>query len=223
MRDIARGTCIISEPALIDLPSKSTGPELFTQFHNLSSKKKAQYLDLSHHFDPLPGPSTDPDTYLVFVPAPKNYKAHIARIWLANKADTPEGGHAVYASSARINHSCTPNVVLSSTPEGSKRFVHAIRDINVGEEIVAAYTDVCCGRADRADALDFSCDCVTCDPKKDGFRKSNNRRAQLMEEKRMLASFTKHLRSPERARVLATSFIENLEKEGLVGEEMAFA
>ncbi|KAJ3039591.1 SET and MYND domain-containing protein 3 [Rhizophlyctis rosea] len=67
---------------------------------------------------------------------------------------------------ALINHSCHPNCLVAY--EGRTQVVRTIRDVDVGEELVATYVDVMESRDERRkklwDKYRFHCDCPRCGP-----------------------------------------------------------
>lgn len=72
----------------------------------------------------------------------------------------------VFAATKRISHSCTPNVHISYNPTLNKMTVHAVRDIQIGEELARACVDVCkprCARAWELEQRDIDCDCGACE------------------------------------------------------------
>jgi len=75
-------------------------------------------------------------------------------------------GAAVFPNIARINHSCSPNVVWSYNQSKNMEEVRVVRDIDVGEELVACYIDPILSREERRNQLktkyNFSCYCTIC-------------------------------------------------------------
>jgi hypothetical protein len=66
---------------------------------------------------------------------------------------------------ARFNHSCTPNVYHRYNPNIDRLTIHALRDIQPGEEICTAYIDICHATAERRRILGhwgFTCECLAC-------------------------------------------------------------
>jgi hypothetical protein len=76
--------------------------------------------------------------------------------------DIMEGG--VFLELSRVNHSCCPNSYDSWNANTEKRTLHAIRDINEGEEITIRYKDGTFKSRQRElkRAFGFNCDCNTC-------------------------------------------------------------
>ncbi|KAK0248981.1 hypothetical protein LTS09_015863 [Friedmanniomyces endolithicus] len=61
-----------------------------------------------------------------------------------------------------LNHSCTPNVEISETPDPKTFNVHAIQNIAEGEELTIAYTSPYQTWRERNEALRFACKCSAC-------------------------------------------------------------
>ncbi|KAK0786663.1 hypothetical protein LTR91_012720 [Friedmanniomyces endolithicus] len=61
-----------------------------------------------------------------------------------------------------INHSCTPNVEISETPDPKTFNVHAILNIAEGEELTIAYISPYQTWRERNEALRFACKCSAC-------------------------------------------------------------
>ncbi|KAK1060072.1 hypothetical protein LTR33_012999 [Friedmanniomyces endolithicus] len=61
-----------------------------------------------------------------------------------------------------INHSCTPSVEISETPDPKTFIVHAILNIAEGEELTIAYISPYQTWRERNEALRFACKCSAC-------------------------------------------------------------
>ncbi|KAK0940161.1 hypothetical protein LTR29_008214 [Friedmanniomyces endolithicus] len=61
-----------------------------------------------------------------------------------------------------LNHSCTPNVEVSESPNPKTFNVHAILNIAEGEELTIAYTSPYQTWGERNEALRFACKCSAC-------------------------------------------------------------
>uniref|UniRef100_A0AAY4D1D9 [histone H3]-lysine(4) N-trimethyltransferase n=1 Tax=Denticeps clupeoides TaxID=299321 RepID=A0AAY4D1D9_9TELE len=76
-------------------------------------------------------------------------------------------GSAVFPDVALMNHSCSPNVIV--TYKGTVAEVRAIQDISPGEEIFNSYIDLLYPTEDRnerlIDSYFFTCDCKECTTK----------------------------------------------------------
>lgn len=75
-------------------------------------------------------------------------------------------GIGVFPTYSRLNHSCTPNVQNSYNATIGRETVHAIRDIEKGEEVVTAYVPIQRPAHLRNDDLvkkwGHECFCETC-------------------------------------------------------------
>jgi len=86
-----------------------------------------------------------------------------------------EGG--LFALISRFNSSCCPNLTTYWNADKGVRFVHALRNVEVGEELCVCYVDLLKTRSDRRFELksryDFKCQCEAC---------NGNRRPQNEED-----------------------------------------
>ena len=93
------------------------------------------------------------------------YQANALTIRDQDKLKGRDLGTGVFPLTSRINHSCSPNCVLSFTP-GADCEVRCVRPVRAGEEILASYVSPLLSRADRLRLLaaryNFSCDCQVC-------------------------------------------------------------
>jgi hypothetical protein len=75
-------------------------------------------------------------------------------------------GSAVYATLARINHSCAPNARQEHVISTGDERVVASRDIAAGEEVNISYIDICQPTSRRREQLlasyRFNCVCKSC-------------------------------------------------------------
>lgn len=131
---------------------------------------------------------------------------HVMGIWLTNAHPTDgstrthldavaERSSAVFAHNARLNHSCSPNLHCSWNAALGAQTLHALRDIESGEELTISYLPTLeRPRAVRRDALlegfGFACECVACSLTGDALSASETRRARLeaLEEKMRAAA-----------------------------------
>lgn len=85
---------------------------------------------------------------------------------------TPLDGTAMYATACKMNHSCSPNVVVLYKQQRSNdaqmplvAYCVALRDIQEGEELCISYIDSSVSYSERQEALanyGFQCECVKC-------------------------------------------------------------
>ncbi|XP_062323249.1 N-lysine methyltransferase SMYD2-B [Osmerus eperlanus] len=76
-------------------------------------------------------------------------------------------GSAIYPDVALINHSCSPNVIV--TYKGTTAEIRAVQDMSTGDEVLISYIDLLYPTEDRNDRLRdcyfFTCDCKECKSK----------------------------------------------------------
>jgi len=120
---------------------------------------------------------------------------HAFGIWLTNAHPTDgstrteldavaQRSSAVFAHNARLNHSCSPNLHCSWSATLGAQTLHALRDIDIGEELTISYLPTLeRPRAVRRDALlsgfGFPCACCACSLSGGALRASETRRARL--------------------------------------------
>ncbi|KAI6864735.1 hypothetical protein KC334_g20169, partial [Hortaea werneckii] len=155
----------------------------------------------------------------------------IMGIFAANNFSAGKG-LAVFEKASRLNHSCVPNVHHSFNPTLQKQTVHAVRDIQPGEELCTTYLG---GpgcyyiRSQRIEMLrsnyGFTCTCTACS---DPSGASESRR-QLMANlawglqqylERSAFGMTFVPTSPAEALAQAEAFIHLLLEEGLFTVEL---
>ncbi|KAJ7128864.1 hypothetical protein C8R46DRAFT_1017050 [Mycena filopes] len=96
------------------------------------------------------------------------------------------GHNAVFLQTSRLNHSCSPNVILRFDPESFALTVHSIRPIAKGEEILHSYIDLtstptrAARRSLLRDLCHFECECSRCAlPTDAAVRESDARRQRI--------------------------------------------
>ncbi|KAF2140619.1 uncharacterized protein K452DRAFT_49096 [Aplosporella prunicola CBS 121167] len=94
-------------------------------------------------------------------------EASLESRWLTNAHNLgPEGGSCLFGIIPKINHDCMPNCVLSWDAETQQGVVFAVKDIQVGEELVLSYVDTFHMKDERRSYLrrhfGFHCSCSTC-------------------------------------------------------------
>lgn len=154
-------------------------------------------------------------------------QVRVMSIFSVNNFNLVPRGLAVYETSSRLNHSCVPNAYHGFNPEIQRFTVHAVRDIEPGEEITINYMG---GQADtliRTQRLDhlrtnygFTCTCVACS---DRTGQSDFRRGVLADimwgigqyEMGAAPSFPLIAADPAQAFQLANDSIGYLNAEGL--------
>ncbi|GAA5881131.1 hypothetical protein JCM8547_005426 [Rhodosporidiobolus lusitaniae] len=137
----------------------------------------------------------------------------------------------IFPDTARINHSCRPNVKASFDPASSRMRVHVLRPISPDEELFTAYLgrsdlyglDTSARQARLKKSWAFECSCPLCSASIDERRTSDHRRNELAALKARLPGLRPRdvectLRECARA-------LDVLEEEGvfLDGDEFASA
>jgi hypothetical protein len=147
----------------------------------------------------------------------------------------------VFPLAARVNHSCRPNVAQTWNSNLNQLTIHAIRDIEVGEELCDSYVLLLEDSETRQAGLDaygFVCGCEVCGAILEEKKKSDEKRLMikrlgedltfLAERKKVDGSTKLGPLSPSVVRegledpVNALAYLELLLKEeGLVGHDLA--
>ncbi|KAK6540512.1 hypothetical protein TWF694_009303 [Orbilia ellipsospora] len=230
---IPSGTRIFCEESVVMLPDAAGQLELYQAVKALSGGKSQMYWNLAG--------STKPSKDVGWIDtlrssceedATENFNTLVEeheQAWsiyetnrfICRSLDGPKTSLGVFPASARINHSCSPNVFHRYSPTIDRLTVHALREIQPGEELVTSYIDICHPTAVRRQILKhwgFRCRCAACDSPDD---EEDHRRKKIedlytklkgLEKKR--ASSTKE-KGYEKFMNLVTRVIKLLEKEGM--------
>lgn len=109
-------------------------------------------------------------------------------VWRSNAFPTAEHDDgskdaSVFAHVCRINHACAPNAHVAWSEALSQQTVHAVRQINLGDEVTVAYATPGSARAARRSLLatkfGFDCDCALCTLTGAELEQSDARQARL--------------------------------------------
>lgn len=108
----------------------------------------------------------------------------IAIAIVETNAHTTGAGSGLFPEASRINHSCIPNVYHSWNTALEKLSIHAIRDIEAGEELLTTYIPLLLARQQRHDEqhlghYGFQCRCQACDLSAAFWTQSQERRQWL--------------------------------------------
>ncbi|KAI5370079.1 Putative SET domain-containing protein [Septoria linicola] len=177
---------ILSEAPTILLGPTDDLPQLYAQFLALrepgSDAFQQKYLALSYNEVP------ERDARLReklgergFDPRGIDEMVKVASIMQTNafNVDVGDGSgrnhRGLFANVARINHSCAPNAHVcfyqsESTDVSGRMVVHALRDLQAGEEVLIAYFSILLPRSERqskARKWGFTCQCSACKSDKD--------------------------------------------------------
>ncbi|RYC86242.1 hypothetical protein BFJ63_vAg10884 [Fusarium oxysporum f. sp. narcissi] len=148
---ILKGTRVLSEEPIIRIPEDATDSpalraSLRRQVDELTSDQRRAFLSMCNIY-----PGEADSQYL--------------GIFRTNALPIDSGG-GIFLAACRINHACDNNA-QKAWNEGIKRHtVHALRDIDKGEEITITYVSILNNRRTRQEALrkkfKFTCSCSLC-------------------------------------------------------------
>ena len=233
---IPRGTRILHERPLL-LLERDLGGDIYyipLKFSKMSPEGQAAFLSLAA----TPHAERDPnrlewlqilsqsEAYAEFN-MPMAERQRLLQIFETNSFSADEGSAIVFDAS-RMNHSCTPNVYHNWNAGSGMLTVHAIRDVETGEEIVTSYINICVYQSARQDQLDrygFNCDCKACDMGTKFGRASEARRQRLCVVNRQVV--LRYL-CPDRSELdnddctlgAVVEIIKILKEEGIVNMEL---
>lgn len=150
-RDIARGEMVMEElPLLKTSPPCDVGTEAHTKWI-----RKLVALELS---------ADDRRDFMNLCCTTKERTAEA--IFKVNTFEVRGALDVVYRDISRMNHSCMPNCAHSWDDVRCVGQIRALRKIDLGEELLLTYTDLCRPRAARQAFLKeiygFDCDCFSC-------------------------------------------------------------
>ncbi|KAH6637398.1 hypothetical protein C7974DRAFT_140533 [Boeremia exigua] len=151
---ISKGTRILSEEAVVTL-SESAGSErlrisICKQVEALSEMQRRDFLSM-HNIHPY-----------------RNAAEQYLGIFRTNSLPAEAVGDrgAIFPEACRINHACDNNAQKNWNEKTKRHTVHALRDINKGEEITITYLGPLKNRKARQEVLrerfDFECLCRLC-------------------------------------------------------------
>lgn len=152
---IPKGTRILSEEPIIVIPGNSLNIEqlqisIHQQVANLSENQRRAFLSM-HNIHPYSN-------------AAERYVGIVRTNSLPAAADADEG--AIFLEACRINHACDNNAQKSWNERIKRHTVHALEDIDKGEEITITYLSPLKNRTVRQKALQekfgFTCLCHLC-------------------------------------------------------------
>jgi hypothetical protein len=152
---IFKGTRILSEEPIIIIPRNELNSErlrttISQQIDALSEHQRQAFLSM-HNIYPY---GNTAEQYLGIL------RTNTLPI------DTDESGGGIFLEACRINHACDNNAQKGWNENTTRHTVHALRDINKGEEITITYIVVLRDRKARREALQakfhFECLCPLC-------------------------------------------------------------
>ncbi|KAJ6557236.1 hypothetical protein DFH09DRAFT_922936, partial [Mycena vulgaris] len=157
-RDIDQGELVIQESPLFVVPkSISESPAAFISrmLQSVSPADRDAFLNLSYVNFPE---GLDPDTHPDEVSLEK---------FQTNAVATGDGV-GIFPRMARLNHGCSSafNVVYTWRQREQALFVHALKNIRKGQELLTTYTDTKRTKKERREFLSqqygFRCTCAVC-------------------------------------------------------------
>lgn len=174
-RAISRGELILQESPLLTQQYTVAAQNLAAALSRLSRDDQLRFLSLSNAWSIHKG---------AYNP--------LVGIWLTNALpcgtpEDPKGDltqvEGIFPAAARFNGSCQPNVCHWWDDVAQRLLLHAIRDIDAGEELCLGYVDVLVPRADRRAGLEeyynFLCLCEVCSLRGQALRDSDRRRRHI--------------------------------------------
>lgn len=246
---IPRGTRILAERPLFTIPKdNSIHRNIYYAIRLLSPEARTQFLQLSSHggtrlslvrwaqaaFHTTKSALSSLATLKPTDRRRIGTEAHrwtlsenvkTLNIFLANNFDLGDSqGRAIFRNISRINHSCVPNA-QGNFNEGLEKFtVHAVREIDKGEELTISYLpEHGATRQSRQERLEdvygFKCDCPVCDSNSMLSQQSDIRRKKMHEQ---IARFAESGETNiEQEHRMTEDFIRVLEDDGIVGREVS--
>ncbi|KAG6292103.1 hypothetical protein E4U09_003561 [Claviceps aff. purpurea] len=168
--NIIKGTRILSEQAAIalpfGLPDKERRKIISQQLKTLNNDARNAFLSLQNRF-----------------PTKSQYVGIFNTNSLCIKTSTDEGSFvdqaAIFLIASLINHNCENNAQQSWNNNTRRHNIHALRDIQEGEEITLSYVFSLLDRAGRQALLkksfNFTCSCRLCSlPIRESQRRDGN-------------------------------------------------
>ncbi|RFU29079.1 hypothetical protein B7463_g7275, partial [Scytalidium lignicola] len=171
-RKITKGTRILSEEPIVRVPEKTLGNQsllasIRRQVDALSPDQRSAFLSLHN---------------IYMDDAALKYLGIIRTNALPFGDDVMEAG--IFLDACRINHACDNNAQKSWNENIKRHTVHALRDIEEGEEITIYYLGVLNSREARQEALQrkfaFTCSCRLCSLPPDQSQENDRRLNEIL-------------------------------------------
>lgn len=172
---ISAYSCLLEDYALLSMATGEDLPQLWPKYSLLPQGDKQTFDALGCSENQL-GRESAMAAKLVergFNSDEAQQMVRVASRFSSNSFKTDSSGrsqwqHALFATVARINHSCTPNAHCHYRKTTGAQYVFALRDIQPGEELEIAYFDITAPlqeRLNRSKVWSFQCGCPACSGK----------------------------------------------------------
>ncbi len=203
---IAKGTRILSEAALFRVPrstnsKKQLGEALAKKISALNDNQRQAFLSLHNAFED----EATPGLGIVRTNA------------LPLGSDASTGG--IFLDASRINHACIQNAQNSWNEDLQRLTIHAIRDIDEGEEITIMYIPDRANRSARQLVLHrdfrFTCSCPLCALTGPQLGLSNERLDEILRLDRVIGDPNRIVNSPLQALHDVRKLLRLCEEEGI--------
>lgn len=198
---ISKGTRVLVESPLFTARNMSSTSsmerDIAAKLKSLSKAQQRQFLSLHNNF-----PGKNPCSGIVKTNA------------LPCGSDSPMGG--IYPTICLINHSCLANAHNNWNEVAEHETIHALRDIEEGEEITISYDKGETSAARRLhlkDAFGFDCTCPLCLLTSDQVEASDARRVQINRLDSSIGNASTVLNKPDDALAACHSLAELLKEE----------
>ena len=183
--DLKAGTVVVEDVALVRLTVPHTPATLAKFVAQLRSEVRTLDEDRQEEFFSLhiarPELSSKDRGELRMMAV---YQANAVTIKELDKLKGKYLGTAVFPVISRINHSCKPNCVWSFNTAQGVAEVRCVRDVKMGEEILANYVNPLSSRADRQTVLtakyNFTCDCEVCRSEEEEVKINDRLRREIL-------------------------------------------
>ncbi|KAF3912350.1 hypothetical protein AA313_de0206657 [Arthrobotrys entomopaga] len=235
---IPSGTRIFCEESIVMLPDAAGHLELYQAVKALLENKRKMYWNLVGSTKPSKDvgwidtlrSSCDEDETETFNSLVEDHELawsiYETNRFICKSLDGSNTSLGVFPASARINHSCSPNVFHRYSPTINRLTVHALREIQPGEELTTSYIDICHPTVVRRQMLKhwgFRCRCATCDSPDDDEDHRRKRIEDLYtklkgwEKKKKQTKYGSATKERDYGKFLnvVTRLIRLLEKEGM--------
>ncbi|KAJ5757741.1 uncharacterized protein N7511_006435 [Penicillium nucicola] len=212
LEDIKAGTLIISESIFCEIPL--VRPEASKEQRDSAFQAQLEVLDLHQQQD--------------FFSLENRYPEYnpIEGIMRTNGiALGPKSPHAaIFLLCSRFNHSCSTNAVYYWNANMSRETIHAVKEIQEGEEITVSYLsteDWIMSREERRRMISmqhrFSCYCVACIASPEAVAASDRRRRRIMEMQESISEGNLLVHNPRRGLKFCRDVLMLLQLEGEFG------